>query len=171
MKKRAFNLALVLVVSGMALGFSGCALSKIKLTPKRTAKKEAAVFLTGRVYDVKPSMDLYEKHYIFWVNWHKKFIERLGKNTKSDLRSSEEMISNLEDMSTLLTDDMSEALVPHIAEVKKIKAIIRERNLTKANETRIRHIAEREYRAIKRDFRPKKIKGYIRDDWRPGGDD
>ena len=165
MKKRTFNLALVLAVSGMVLGLSGCALSKIKLTPKRKAKEKTAVFSTGRVYNVKPNPDLYEKHYIFWINWHKKFIERLGKNTKSDLRSSEEMISNLCDMSALLTDDKSLALAPHIAEVEKIKAIVEERNLTKANETRIRHIAEREYRAIKMDFPPKKMNPYIREDW------
>ena len=169
MKKRTFNLALVLAISCAAINISGCALSKIQLIPKRKAEKKAAVFSAGRVYDVKPGIGLYEKHYIFWINWHKKFIERLGKNTKSDLRSSEEMISNLEDMSALLVDAKSEALVPHIAEVAKIKVIVEERNLTKANETRIRHIAEREYRAIKRDFPPKKMKGYIREDWRNAG--
>jgi mRNA deadenylase 3'-5' endonuclease subunit Ccr4 len=121
-------------------------------------------------YDIKPSMELYEKHYIFWANWHSKILAELGKNFKNDIRCMQEIVGNLDDMYSLLNDEEGEKLRPHIEDIKKAKAIIDERNMTTSNETRIRRILERENRVIEREFTPRKMQGSIREDWRANGE-
>ncbi len=156
--------AVILLVLVLSLG--GCASLKKKFTKKKKPKK-TPVFYSVKEYDVKPSMDLYEKHYIFWVNWHRELITELGGNFKSDIRSAEEMRGNLQSMESLLTDERAAELAPHVKELKKIEELLEKRNMTKANETRIRHILEREYRAIRGRFSPSKMKDSIRADWKP----
>lgn len=119
-----------------------------------------------RKYAVLPSMDLYEKHYIFWVNWHRELIMELGENFKSDIRSVQELRSNLESMESLLTDEKAAELASRISEVKKVEVIIEKKNMTKVNETRIRQILEREYRVIRGQFSPSKVKDAIRAEWK-----
>jgi hypothetical protein len=165
MKKAPFKSVLLLVAVGLAVNLAGCTALQKKFTRKRKPKPKEEIFSAVRGDDVKPSGELYEKHYIFWVNWHKKFIAELGESYKSDLRSTEEMISNLEDMASLLSDEKSGELRPHIDGLEKIKVIIEKRNMTKVNEIRIRRIAEREYRNIRRGFLPRKMADYIREDW------
>lgn len=167
MMAKAVSYALMLLIAAsLAVNTAGCAALKKKLTPKRKPKPKQTVFSEVRKYDVKPTLELYEKHYIFWTNWHKKFMSELGENYKSDLRSMNEMVSNLEDMLSLLTDQEAGRLTPHVAEMKKAEAIVKKRSMTKYNETRIRRIAEKEYRAIRREFTPKQMAGHIRKDWR-----
>lgn len=165
MKKHLLRVALFAVISGILLNLSGCAALKKKFTRKKAPKK-TPVFYSVRKYDVKPSMDLYEKHYVFWVNWHRELIMELGKNFKSDIRSAQEMRGNLESMESLLADEKAAKLAPHITEVKKVEEILRKRNMTKANEARIRQILEREYRVIKSQFSPSKVEGDIRAEWK-----
>ena len=69
-------------------------------------------------------------------------------------------------MSALLVDEKAAELEPHIEDLREAKIVIYKRNLTKANETRIRHILERVLRVVKREFSPKKMKGYIRKEWK-----
>ena len=165
--KKVIHKSLSLALIGVLLvGLCGCAALKKKLTRKRKPKPKEPVFTQVRKYNVKPSLELYEKHYIFWINWHKELVEELGKNFKSDIRSTEEMVGNLGSMATLLVDEKANLLKPHIEELKKAKAIIDARTMTKVNETRIRRIVEREYREIKREFSPKKMRTFIRAEWK-----
>lgn len=166
MKKAISRLLMLFIVMALAVNLAGCAALKKKFTRKKKPKPPETVFSEVRKYDVKPNLELYEKHYIFWVNWHKKFVVELGKSHKSDIRSLEEMVSNLQDMFFLLADEKGDQLKPHIDEIIKARAIIEKRHMTKLNETRIRRIAEKEYRIIKREFSPRKVAGYIREDWR-----
>ncbi len=145
---------------------AGCASLKKKFTPKHK-KKELQTAVQLREYDIKPSIELYEKHYVYWVNWYRKLITELGKNFKSDIRSSQEMISHLYDMQALLTDEKATELGGRISDIISAKVIIDKHNLTKVNETRVRRILEREYRAIKREFSPKKMKDHIRSEFAP----
>lgn len=165
MKKTVFKLLVAVLIIGMLSGLAGCASLKKKFTRKKGSKKPKVYFQVKK-YDIKPSPELYEKHYIFWINWHKELVEELGRNFKSDIRSSQEAIGNLEDMQALLVDEKAEALEPHIEDIRQAKLIIDRHNMTKQNETRIRNILNREYRSIKREFSPKKISKYIRSEWR-----
>ncbi|NQU95551.1 MAG: hypothetical protein HQ549_04900 [Candidatus Omnitrophica bacterium] len=161
MSKRARRFLLISLILLLSMNLAGCASLKKKFTRKKKIEPKAS-FYHVRAYDVKPSLELYEKHYIFWVNWHKELIQELGQNRKSDIRCTEEMTSNLWDMMALLEDDKAAALAPHLDETKKIKEIIKKGNMTTANETRIRRILETEYRDIKRNFSPTKMAGHIR---------
>ncbi len=165
MKRFSLKLLSIAVVSVMVLSLAGCASLKKKFTRKKNAKS-APVFYRVRKYDVKPSMDLYEKHYVFWVNWHRELVTELGENFKSDIRSSQEMRGNLESMESLLVDEKAASLAPHVGELRKVEAILKKRNMTKVNETRIRQILGKEYRAIRSRFSPSKMAGSIRADWK-----
>ena len=166
MKRITSKILLAVLALALLIDLSGCAALKKKFTRKRKKDVKMPVYYQVRKYDITPSLELYEKHYIFWVNWHKELVQELGDNFKSDKKSAQEMIANLEDMGTLLVDEKRDELTPHIVELQKVKAIIDKRNMTKANETRIRHILDREYRAIKREFSTSKMKNYIRKEWR-----
>lgn len=165
MKKNIFKIIILGAIFFLFANLFGCAALKKKLTPKKKEKAKKPVYFQVRKYDIKPSFDLYEKHYVFWINWHKKLIVEIGDSYKNDKKCAYEIIGNLEDMVALLVDEKQEKLMPHIRELEKGKAIIDRRNMTKANETRIKLIFEREYRAIKRDFSPKEMTPYIRKEW------
>jgi len=166
MKKTIFRILLFFAVFGLAVNLAGCLALKKKLTPKRKPKSKQAVFIDTQKHDIEPSGRLYQKHYVFWINWHKKFVSELGESAKSDIRSTQEMIGNLKDMARLLVDEKAELLKLHIDKLKKIKTLIDKGTMTKAREVRVRRIAEREFKAISREFSPKKISRYIREDWR-----
>ena len=95
MRRFSLRLLSLAVISVLLLSLSGCAALKKKFTRKKK-KTETPVFYHVRKYDVKPSIDLYEKHYIFWINWHRELVMELGENFKSDTRSIQELRSNLE---------------------------------------------------------------------------
>ena len=149
-----------------ALCSGGCASLVKKFIPKKKKVAKKEIFISTREYGVLPSPELYGKQYIFWVNWGKKLVGELGENYKSDLRSTEEMIKNLEGMASMLEDEKSDLLAQHIAQFRKVRSIIKERNLSKSNEVRIRRIVEKETRSIRRQFKPKAMKQYIRQNWR-----
>lgn len=166
MKKWIGRALAFFVIMSVALNLTGCAALKKKLTPKKKPKPKHTVFSKVRKYDIRPSPELYEKHYIYWINWHKKFISELGESHKSDVRSLEEMTSNLGDMFALLRDEKADKLKSHIDKLRDLKALIQKRSARGSNDIRIRRIAEKEQRAIRREFSPRQAADYIRKDWR-----
>ncbi|MFC1576441.1 hypothetical protein ACFL3J_02085 [Candidatus Omnitrophota bacterium] len=167
MRKIALRLTFVIILCALLVNLAGCAALQKKFTPKRKKTRKIPVFYRGKKYDIKPSMELYEKHYVFWINWQRKIIAELGNNFKNDIRCMQEIVGNLRDMEALLVDEKVALLLPHIDDLKAARTIIEKRNLTKVNETRIRRVLEREYRVVKREFSPAKMQGFIRKDWRP----
>jgi len=165
-KKNILRLAFLALFLSLLLNLSGCAELQRKFIPKKKKKGPKPVYYRGVKYEVKPSMELYEKHYIFWINWQRKLIAELGNNSKNDVRCMQEIVGNMNDMEALLVDEKAVLLGPHIDDLEKARAIIDRRHMTTANETRIRRILEREYRVVKRKFSPGKMKGSIRKDWR-----
>ncbi|MFH1594534.1 MAG: hypothetical protein ABID09_07565 [Candidatus Omnitrophota bacterium] len=166
MNKIGFRYLIGTILICVLLNLCGCAALKQKFTRKSKEKKRIPVHYQVREYDIKPSIELYEKHYVFWINWHRTLVDGLGENFKSDQRSIKEMIGNLEDMVTLLIDEKAELLGKHVEKLREARVIIDRRNMTKANDTRIRRIIEREFRAIKNDFSPVKMRDHIRTDWK-----
>ena len=165
MRKPASRFLFIALILFLSVSMSGCASLKKKFTRKDKPKAKEAFYQTKK-YDAKPTLELYEKHYIFWVNWHKEIVQELGQNRKSDIRCTDEMMSNLVDMMALLEDDKAAALAPHLDEIEKVQEIIKKGRLTKANETRVRRILETEYRDIKRNFSPTKMTGHIREEFK-----
>jgi len=165
MKKIFPRILLMLIIASFLVNLAGCASLKRKFTRKKKKVKKP-VYYKVREYDIRPSLELYEKHYIYWVHWQRKFISELGRNFKNDIRSIQEICGELESMAALLTDEEAEKLRPHIERIKKAENIIKKRNMTKANDTRIRKIAEQEYRIIRGQFSSKKMADFIRKDWK-----
>ncbi len=64
---RSFFVVVVLISSL----FSGCAQLKEKFIPKKEEAKETKRYKSVSTYDVKPSLELYTKRYVFWKNWQK----------------------------------------------------------------------------------------------------
>lgn len=159
------KLLITAVLFGLLVNVSGCAALKKKFTRKKKEAKQPTYYQV-RKYDIKPSMELYEKHYVFWINWQRKLLDELGKNFKNDKRCIQEITGNLGDMASLLVDEKRATLLPHINELKKVRVIIDKRTMTTSNQTRIRRILEREYRVVKREFSPKKMTGFIRKEWK-----
>jgi len=144
----------------------GCAALKKKFTPKKKDEPQVIAQYQLREYNIKPSLELYEKHYVFWINWQRKLIDELGRNSKNDTRCAREITGNLEDMATLLVDEKAAELRPHIEDLNKVRTMIENRNMTVVNQTRVRRILEREYRIVKREFSPTKMKDFIREEWK-----
>ena len=165
MKKYLFKSIALIIIVGFVFNLAGCAALKAKFTRKKKDKK-SSVYYQVRAYDIKPSMELYEKHYIYWLNWHKKLLQELGFNFKNDIRCMQDISGNLKDMQGMLVDEKAAEFQPHVDDIDKAKAIIDRRSMTTSNETRIRIILEREYRVIKRSFSPKEMTGFIRKDWK-----
>ena len=155
----------MVVLAGLLAGLFGCAALKKKFTRERKESAKTPLYQV-RKYDTLPTLRLYERHYIFWINWHKKLVDELGKNYKSDLRSVREMMANLKNMAILLVDEKAASFMPHIDELAKAEAIIEERNMTKVNEIGIRRILKREYRVIKKEFSPARVADCIREEWK-----
>ncbi|MBN1354574.1 MAG: hypothetical protein JW994_07920 [Candidatus Omnitrophica bacterium] len=160
--KRPFLWAAIFMIS---FNLSGCAALKTKFTRKNKKEVKRQVYYQLRKYEVKPSFELYEKHYIFWANWHKELTDELGANYKNDIKCIQGIVSNIEDMATLLVDEKAVELTPHIDELKKAESIIKKRDTTKTNRTRVRRILEKERRLIRSKFSPKDMAGFIREDW------
>jgi len=166
MKKHVMRFLYFAFLAILLFGASGCEALKAKFTRKKAKDAKVPAYYQLRKYDIKPSMELYEKHYVFWVNWQREIIAELGNNFKSDMRSIREIVSNLEDMASLLVEEEAARLEPHITKMRKVRVIIDKRNMTKANQTRSLHILERGYREVKRGFAPKKMKNNIRPDFK-----
>ena len=166
MKKAFIRVCLIIVVLGVSITLSGCAELQRKFTRKKKADVKQEVYYQVRDYNVKPSLELYEKHYVFWVHWQRAMLTELGENHKRDMRSINEITGNLEDMAALLVDEKTEELLQHIEKVRQVKAIIEKNNMTKVNETRIRHILERVYRTVRNKFSPSKMSDFIRREYR-----
>ena len=166
MRKMPLRIFIAVTLLGLLPGLFGCAMLKRKFTPKKKPKPKKQIYHKVHKYEVKPSLELYEKHYVFWINWHRKLVSELGKNAKNDSKCAQQIRGNVEDMAALLTDEKAAALAPHIDKLKGVEAIIAERNMTKTNETRVKHRLEREYRTIRREFSPRKMKDCIRSEWK-----
>lgn len=165
MKKNMRGLFILLLAGFLAVSATGCASLKKKFTRKKTEVKKPRYYQV-RKYDIKPSMELYEKHYIYWINWHRDMSQKLGQNAKRDRLNIQQLIGNLYDMRKILDDEEAARLDPHIENLRGVEKTITTQNLDVGDAARVQNILDRELRIVKREFSPSKMKGHIRDDWR-----
>ncbi|NQT23283.1 MAG: hypothetical protein HQ579_07615 [Candidatus Omnitrophica bacterium] len=156
----------IILILILTLNLTGCAQLRKKFIRKKKVQEALPHYERIMKYDVSPSIELYTKHYVYWRSWHREAVVLLGKNIKKDKRCIREMISNLEDMKSMLDDEEGDKLEKHIAVLRKIESDIKKGSLTLATKTRMRMVLEREFTLIKRDFSYAKMDSHIRSDFR-----
>lgn len=159
------KLSLILI---MPILISGCAQMRDKFVRKSKSeeKEQAKTYQSVRKYDVRPSLDLYTKHYIFWRSWHKELLEVLdAKNHKKTEVAVEQDISNLVDMRGMLTDEKAKELQILIDEMNGIEKIIKKQRITGGNRVRIERNLETIGRKIRKGFTYNKMLEFIRSEF------
>ncbi|MFH1798766.1 MAG: hypothetical protein ABH844_05485 [Candidatus Omnitrophota bacterium] len=166
MKMKKFcNLSLMIVVSLFLT--SGCAGMRDKFVRKPKEKDETAkTYQSIRKYDVRPSLELYTKRYIFWKSWHRELLGVLdAENHKKTVTAIEQEISNLMDMRSMLVDEKANELKLIIDEMDDIEMTIKKQRVTGGNGVNLRRRLEAIGRDIQRDFTYNKIPEFIRSEF------
>lgn len=164
---KIFGMMVVLVLSAAAL--SGCADLKNKFVRKK-AEPELTRYVPVREYDVRPSMELYTKRYIYWKNWHREVMAFLedprATNQKKITVALEQEISNLLSMRNMLVDEKSNELQVLIDKVSEVENTVRTETVTRGNRARITREMRQLGAQIKNGFSHRKMAGEIRDEFR-----
>lgn len=154
-------LALALIVP-LLLNVTGCETMRKKFTRKKKAPVKAPRIYQVKRYEVKPTPELYKKHYVHWMTWHSELLRVLGENHKKDLSCMEGITSNLNDMRNILVPEKGDVLKTHIDKLLKVRQILISEDLTTFNKDYIRRVLEAEDRAIKREFSYDKVKDSLK---------
>lgn len=164
---RNTRVVLILFIA-IAVYLTGCAELKDKFIPKpKEGKLKAKTYYSVKEYDVKPSIELYTKRYIYWKTWHQDLIEVMDQdNYKKVVVAVEQDTSNLRDMQRMLVDEKAAELQGSIDEMEEIESTIKKEKITAGNRIRIKRRLETLGRGIKRDFSYNKMQDCIRDEFR-----
>ena len=164
---KIFRMMAALVLCAAVL--SGCADLKNKFVRKK-AEPQLARYVPVREYDVRPSMDLYSKRYIYWKNWHREVMAFLNDpratNQKKITVALEQEISNLLSMRNMLVDEKSDELQELIGKVSDVENTVKTETVTKGNRPRITSEMRLLGMQIKDGFSHRKMVGEIRDEFR-----
>ncbi len=150
------------LICSIILNLTGCEAVRKKFTRKKKEPVKMPRIYQVKIYEKKPSPELYKKHYAYWVSWQSELIRVLGQNHKKDVRCIEEIMGNLNDMRNILINEKGDVLAPHIEKMEKVKDLIFKEDLTQANKDYVRRTLEREERFIKKEFVFDKVKDYLK---------
>lgn len=156
------KLIAVCLICLMAIDISGCEAMRKKFRRKKKEPARAPRIYQTKMYEKKPTPELYKKHFSYWVTWQSELIRVLGENRKKDKRCIEEIIGNLKDMQAILVPEKAKELQVQIDRVAGVRDIIVREDLTKANKDVIRMTLERVDRSVKKDFTCDKVKAYFK---------
>lgn len=164
---RKIKVTMVFLTAG-AFVFSGCAAVRDKLVRKpKEEKSELKQYYGVKQYDVRPSLELYTKRYIFWKSWHREIeVDLDDANSKKAVIDVEEALSNLRDMWSMLVPEQGDALEELMLQMKYVEDVLKNERLTGGNKVRLRKKIESLERNIKRNFSYNKMKEFISGDFR-----
>lgn len=159
----------VIILIFMCANLSGCS---DQWRRKFIRKKKEPVKMPRvhqiKKYEKKPTPELYQKHFAYWVSWQSELLTVLGQNHKKDMRCMEEIVGNLKDMQAILVPEKAAKLAPHIERIVRVRDIVAREELTQSNSEYVRMTLEREDRAIKREFSYSKVKKYLKTNFDEG---
>ncbi|MDD5496316.1 MAG: hypothetical protein PHP46_04355 [Candidatus Omnitrophica bacterium] len=158
-KRRIIAALLAFVILANLAGCEGVAK---KFRRKKKEKPKVPRIVQTKKYEKKPSIELYEKHYVYWMTWQSELISVLGKNNKKDSRCINEIVGNLKDMQNILVKEKADGLERHIKRLESVRDTIVRAAMGPASKDNIRITLEREDRLIKTDFSPKKMRNYLK---------
>lgn len=157
------KLSVFAMVFFLAVTLTGCDSLQRKFTRKKKETKPIPRLYQLKKYDVKPSAELYSKHYAYWQSWMSELIQDLGDNHKKDVRCIDEALSQLHDMRNILVQEKADALTKHIRRIEEAREIIIKEGLSQYNRNQIMLTLEREDRTVKSEFAVARIKDHIRE--------
>ncbi len=157
------KLSVFAMVFFLAVTLTGCDSLQRKFTRKKKETKPIPRLYQLKKYDVKPSAELYSKHYAYWQSWMSELIQDLGDNHKKDVRCIDEALSQLHDMRNILVQEKADALTKHIRRIEEAGEIIIKEGLSQYNRNQIMLTLEREDRTVKSEFAVARIKDHIRE--------
>jgi hypothetical protein len=152
----------VLLALFMVLNLAGCDALQRKFTRKKKETVKMPRIYQVKKYEKKPTIELYEKHYVYWVTFQSEILENLGESHKKDVVCIEHIVSNLKDMQAMLVKEKSDQLAPHIERLVRLKDSIEKEEMGHGNKTYAAATLEREDRFIKREFSPKKVRKFLK---------
>jgi len=158
MKKLIWLVAILFMVTSVA----GCASVQRKFTRKKKEVKAMPRVIQEKKYDIKPSPELYSKHFAYWQSWSSELLQDIGQNHKKDVRCIEELMSQLDDMKDILVQEKADGLQKHINRYKEIRDTIVNQDMSTMVMNTTRMDLDREDRIIKNDFSVKRIRNYIK---------
>lgn len=158
--KKIFNVIIILFI---AVNLTGCDAVQRKFTRKKKNTKPIPRIYQLKKYDVKPSVELYNKHYAYWQSWMSELIQDLGQNHKRDVVSISEAVNQLHDMQNLLVPEKADALGKHVRRLEEAKDTIIKQDLSQYNKTWVLMTLERADTTIKREFDGAHVKKYIKE--------
>jgi len=110
-----------IVMVAIAFAFTGCATAKKKFIRKKDQKIIRPVVYTQEEYQKEfTNKYYYQSHFTYWKIWHEELLSYLGKNQKRQERSINEILSNLTDMRSLLSEPKHSELDAHIQELEQV---------------------------------------------------
>ncbi|MBD3296845.1 MAG: hypothetical protein GF392_05700 [Candidatus Omnitrophica bacterium] len=162
------ELKLLLPLAVMILFIAGCADLRQKFIPRKKEDESRTMhYYAVRKYDVKPSLELYTKRYVYWKNWQKEILDVIdNRNHKKIVVALEQAVSNLIDMRNMLVEEKARELQTYIDEMTEIEMSVKEQRMTRGTKVRTRRKLESLGKQIKRHFSYNRVGGYIADDFR-----
>lgn len=156
------RLVVMIVALCVAAGLTGCDAVQRKFTRKQKTTKMPRIYQLNK-YDIKPTPELYHKHYAYWQSWQTELIQELGQNHKKDKRCIEEILMQLTAMQNMLVKDKADELGKHVGRLQEVRdTIVRERIDTN-NRAETLMVLDREDRYIKTGFCVTKIKSFLKE--------
>ena len=159
--------ALVVFIISASFFLSGCADFQKKFIRKKKEYDGPPKYYAVREYDVHPSLELYQKRYVYWKNWHRELLVDINDANKKKAKVDiEQAISNLWDMKHMLVDEKGDELQGYIDQMQSLQVMMNEQSITGANQVKFRRKLEMLLNEIKRNFSYRKVEGYISSDFR-----
>ena len=167
MRKNFCVLWVVLVAISCVFILTGCADFQKKFIRKKKEYDGPPKYYAVRKYEVHPSLELYEKRYIFWKNWHRELLVDINdENRKKAKVDIDQAISNLWDMKYMLVDEKGDELQKCIDQMQELQLQITKQSVNSVNRVKFRRKLDLLMREIKRKFSYRKMGGYIRSDFK-----
>lgn len=152
----------LLLIAFLVVNTTGCDSLRKKFTRKKKEGVKKPRIYQVKKYEKKPTPELYQKHFAYWVSWQSEIIQELGQNHKKDVRCIEEIVGQVKDMQGILVPEKAAELQKHIDKLEQVGDLIEREDMTQANKYSILQTLEHEDRVIKREFCLKKVKPYLR---------
>jgi hypothetical protein len=158
MKKVMSMIVAVCVVVSLA----GCDAVQRKFTRKSKTKKMPKIYQLKK-YDIKPTPELYHKHYAYWESWQTELIQELGQNHKKDKRCIEEILMQVTAMQNMLVKEKADELGKHVKRLEDVRDTIVQERIDQNNRAATLMVLDREDRYIRSGFCVTKIKNYLKE--------